>query len=71
MPHVFLMFESHPSAKTCYREAVEFINKVTMGQTLNTRMMLINGRGNVKGNLDLKEYPVYYSKEEVFPLYLL
>jgi hypothetical protein len=66
MPHDFLMFESHPSAKACYRETVEFVNKVTTGQILDTHMTLITGRGRVKSNLDLKEYPIYYSKEEVF-----
>ena len=66
MPHVFLLFESHPSSKTCYSELAKFITAVSTGQKLETRMEVVNGKGIIEPQpLELEKFPTTYTKEEV------
>jgi hypothetical protein len=67
MPHVFQIFEKHPSTHTVYLEYARFIKEVTNGKIIETEMRIVNGKGMIQdGPLDLKQYPVTFTKEEVF-----
>lgn len=66
LPHVFVVFEKHPSTETCYNELAKFITSVTHGEKVETRMQVVNGKGKlVEKPLDFNEYPIDFSKEEV------
>jgi hypothetical protein len=66
MPHVFVIFEKHPSTETCYRELGKFAMAVTTGQNLETRMEIVNGKGKIEQQpLNLQDYPISFSKSEV------
>ena len=68
MPHVFLMFEMHPSTKTCYTEMIRFVKEVTSGKDIDTRMEIVNGKGEIETTVDLTNYPIDVSKTQVIQL---
>jgi len=64
MPHVFMIFEKHPSTATCYQEMAKFVKAVTSGQDIETRMEKINGKGIIESHpVDMESH--HFSKEEV------
>jgi hypothetical protein len=66
MPHVFQIFSRHPSTKTCFNEYGKFISNVTSGKAIETRFEMVNGKGVIEEEpLDLSQYQVSFSKEEV------
>ena len=72
MPHVFLVFENHPSSKTCYSEVAKFIRAVSSGQKLETRMETVNGRGFIELQpLEMEKFPTTYTKAEVLSEFTL
>ena len=59
MPHVFLLFESHPSTKTCYEQIAKFAVDVTDGKGIETRMEIVDGRGVIEGaTVELTTYQI-------------
>ena len=42
------MFEMHPSTKTCYTEMIRFVKEVTSGKDIDTRMEIVNGKGEIE-----------------------
>lgn len=66
MPHVFQMFQKHPSTRTCFREYGKFIKDVTSGKPIETEMQIVNGKGIFEDTpLKFESYKVSFSKEEV------
>ena len=65
MPHVFVIFEKHPSTETCYRSLATFTKAVTAGQNVETRLEIVNGKGIIQGPIDLEKYPIEVSKLQV------
>ena len=66
MPHVFPVFENHPSAKTCFAELAKFVKEVTAGEICEARFEVIDGKGHIeKQILDLDKYSINFSKAEV------
>ena len=66
MPHVFQIFQKHPSTHTSFREYAKFITDVTSGKTIETQMNIVNGKGVIEEYpLDLEQYPTAYTREEV------
>jgi hypothetical protein len=64
MPHVFVVFDKHPSTQACYREMAQFVMEVTSGHTIETKMQVVNGKGEISEmHMNLRE-PVF-SKSEV------
>jgi hypothetical protein len=71
MPHVFQIFQKHPSTETCFREYARFIKDVTDtgGNGIETELRYVNGKGQVEETaLDLEKYNVGFTKEEVCSL---
>ena len=67
MPHVFLLFESHPSTKTCYEQIAKFAMDVIQGKEIETRMEIVDGRGVIEEEtLDLTTYPIEMDEMMVF-----
>ena len=67
MPHVFQIFEKHPSTYTVFREYARFIKEVTGGKIIETEMKIVDGKGIIQEDpLDLEQYPVLFTKDEVF-----
>ncbi len=59
MPHVFLLFESHPSTKTCYEQIAKFAVDVIEGKGIETRMEIVDGRGVIEGaTVELTTYQI-------------
>jgi hypothetical protein len=57
MPHVFLLFDTHPSTKTCYEQIAKFAMDVIAGKKIETRMEIIDGRGAIEeATVDLTSY---------------
>src|SRR5579859_6427601 len=70
MPHVFQIFQKHPSTETCFREYSRFIKDVTSEKGIETEMRYVNGRGRIEeSELDLEKFNVGFTKEEVFPFW--
>ena len=66
MPHVFVMFEQHPSTRTCYAEMSKFVKDVVDGKKISTKMEIVNGRGVIEEKTaDLVTYPLELSKSMV------
>ena len=66
MPHVFLVFESHPSTKTCYEQVAKFVLDVISGKEIPTRMEIVNGQGIIEEEtVDLVNYPLEMHEKEV------
>ncbi len=66
MPHVFQIFQKHPSTNTSFREYAKFITDVTGAKTIETRMNIVNGKGIIEEYpLDLDKYPTAYTNEGV------
>ena len=65
MPHVFVIFEKHPSTERCYMELGNFTKAVTSGKDIETSMEIINGKGEIEGPLNIENYPITFSKSEV------
>jgi hypothetical protein len=73
MPHVFLLFDSHPSTRTCYEQIAKFVLDVIGhgGKTITTRMEIINGRGIIESEKTVDQmtyYPFEMEEKEVGPL---
>lgn len=69
MPHVFQMFQKHPSTWTCFREYGKFIKDVTSGKPIETEMQIVNGKGIIEDTpLKFESYKISFSKEEVPPI---
>ena len=70
MPHVFILFDSHPSTRTCYEEIARFVLDVIGGKKITTRMEIVNGRGMIESEktVDLMTYPFEMQEKEVGPL---
>jgi hypothetical protein len=70
MPHVFLLFDSHPSTRTCYEQIARFVLDVIGGEKVATRMEIVNGRGVIESEktVDLVKYPIELQEKEVGPL---
>jgi hypothetical protein len=67
MPHVFQIFQKHPSTETCFREYARFIKDVTSGKGIETEMRYVDGKGGIEeSELDLEKFGVGFTKEEVF-----
>lgn len=64
MPHVFVIFENHPSTETCYKSLANFANAVVKGEKMETKLEKVDGKGIACGPLDPKGFPGY-SKTEV------
>jgi len=68
MPHVFQMFQKHPSTRTCFREYGKFIRDVTSGKAIETEMQIVNGRGIMEDTpLKIESYHISFTEEEVTP----
>jgi hypothetical protein len=66
MPHVFQIFHTHPSTQTSFQQYGRFIKEVTSGKSIQTQMQIVNGKGILEDHqLDLKQYPISFTKEEV------
>ena len=66
MPHVFQVFQKHPSTHASFREYAKFITEVTSGKPIETQMSFVNGKGVIEErSLNLEEYPTSYTKDEV------
>jgi acetyl esterase/lipase len=66
MPHVFQIFQKHPSTHTSFREYAKFITEVTSGKPIESQMSIVNGKGVIEEQpLNLEQYPTSYSKKEV------
>jgi hypothetical protein len=65
MPHVFVIFEKHPSTERCYRELGKFTKAVTSGKDIETSMEVVNGKGEIEGPLNIGNFPITFSKYEV------
>jgi hypothetical protein len=66
MPHVFLIFEKHPSTVKCYEEMAKFIKKVAKGDKVESRMDVVNGKGVIEVQpIDLERYSIDFSKAQV------
>ena len=66
MPHLFQIFQKHVSAVTVFREYGLFIRDVTKGRRIGTEMRNVSGKGIIEETpLDLEQYPVLFSKQEV------
>jgi hypothetical protein len=63
MPHVFMIFEKHPSTATCYQEMAKFVKAATSGQNIETKMEIINGKGMLEKHLNFE--PPTLSKSQV------
>lgn len=67
MPHVFQVFEKHPSARTSFREFTNFVQEVTSGKIIDTQMNAVNGKGIFEDEpLDLDQYPITFTKKKHF-----
>jgi hypothetical protein len=66
MPHVFIVFERLPSAEMGYSTTSVFVRKVTRGEQLDTTLEVVHGKF-VEGVLDPGNYPIQFTKEEVWP----
>jgi hypothetical protein len=65
MPHVFVIFP-HPSTQTCYSEMARFIVDVTSGKEIETKMEIVDGKGEVEEKaMDLASYPIELPKPQV------
>jgi len=72
MPHIFPMFQKHPSTKTCFRQYAKFIREVTSGESIETEMQIVNGKGIIEAApLEFESYQISFTKEEVFPNLML
>ena len=72
MPHVFVIFEKHPSTETCYNELGKFAKAVTSGQEIKSKLEVVNGKGVIEPQpLNLENYPISFSKAEVTDLLTL
>ena len=66
MPHVFVIFENHPSTETCYNELGKFTKSVTTGREMKSRLEVVNGKGIIEDQpLNPENYPISVSKAEV------
>ncbi len=66
MPHVFVIFEKHPSTETCYNELGKFAKSVTTGQEMKSKLEVVNGKGMIEAQpLNPENYPISLSKAEV------
>lgn len=69
MPHVFLLFEAHPSTKTCYEQITRFVLAVIGDKEIATRMEIVNGLGRVEEEtVDLVGYTVEMEEMDVCTL---
>jgi hypothetical protein len=70
MPHVFPVFSSHPSAKTCYKEIGDFIKTVVHGESFESCAEIIKGDGIIeRGEFDLERYSINFDKPQVLCFY--
>ena len=70
MPHVFQMFQKHPSTKTSFREYAKFITEVTNGKPIKTEAQIVNGKGIIEdAPLSFESYQISFTKDEVLQLW--
>jgi hypothetical protein len=68
MPHVFIVFERLAAAEMGYSTTSVFVRKVTRGEHLETTLEVVRGK-YVEGVLDPGNYPIQFTKEEVWPAF--
>ena len=66
MPHVFQIFQKHPSTHASFREYAKFIKEVTSGKAIESEMRIVSGKGVIEEQpLNFGQYPTSYTKEQV------